>query len=568
MAGRIPERFIDELLNRVDIVDVIGRRLQLKRAGREYQARCPFHDERTPSFTVSPSKQFYHCFGCGAHGSAIGFLMAYEGLEFVDAVEALAQEAGLEVPRDALRGPRDRGFEELYEALSAARDFFRQSLPREAAARAYLEHRGVAEAIVEQFELGWAPADGAGLIGALGPGRLAAAQKTGLVARGHYGPYGKFRERLMFPIHDRRGRVIAFGGRLIGPGEPKYLNSPESPVFHKGRELYGLYQARRHAEKLKRLVVVEGYLDVLALVQYQIPEVVATLGTATSREHAETLFRCADDVVFCFDGDRAGRQAAWRALGSVLPRLKDGRQAWFLFLPEGEDPDTLVRREGAAAFRRRLEQATPLSAYFFAELGRGIQIDTLDGRARLAERARPLLAQIPDGAFRDLMYAELERRTGARSVRPPRAPAPPVSTTRTPLRRSLVREAIALLLQQPQLGARLVPPYPFAGLDRPGVDLLIALLETIRARPEIGPSALLEAYAEHPAFPHLQRLALQDRPGDAAAQAREFADAIAQLEVQARRARITALQARADRLDADELAELRQLLERVRDPAG
>ncbi|HJU09195.1 MAG TPA: DNA primase, partial [Rhodanobacteraceae bacterium] len=374
MPGLIPERFIDELLARVDIVDVVQRHVPLKRAGREWTARCPFHDERSPSFYVSPTKQFFHCFGCGAHGSAIKFLMDYEHLEFPDAVEELAQSVGLKVPRE---GGDDRPREDktdLYALLDSAARFYQNELSKSETARAYCKQRGLDAATIEHFRIGWAPGGWDGLKRALGTNdaRMKLLEQAGMLSTAERGnKYDRFRERLMFPIMDRRGRVIAFGGRVLSSEQsPKYLNSPETPLFHKGRELFAFWQVRQANTKLERLIVVEGYMDAIALHQAGITQAVATLGTATTHEHAELLFRAAPDVVFCFDGDRAGRSAAWRALESVLPRMRDGRQAFFLFLPEGEDPDTLIRLERRAGFEARVAQALPLSEYFYSELSR------------------------------------------------------------------------------------------------------------------------------------------------------------------------------------------------------
>ena len=584
MRGRIPDSFIDDLLARVDIVDVIERRVPLKKAGREWTARCPFHDERSPSFYVSPVKQFFHCFGCGAHGSAIKFLMDYERLEFLDAVEELAQTVGLKVPHEGgdARPREDRT--DLYGILDAAAAWFQRELPKSAAAQAYCRTRGLDADTVQRFRIGWAPAGWDGLLRALGttPERLALLDQAGLIASGERGKhYDRFRERLMFPILDRRGRVIAFGGRVIssanparedqeaslpahpsqqGPG-PKYLNSPETPLFHKGRELFALWQVKQANTRLTRLLVVEGYMDVIALHQHGLPTAVATLGTSTSADHAELLFRAAPDVYFCFDGDKAGRAAAWRALESVLPRLRDGRQALFLFLPEGEDPDSLVRKEGKAGFEQRLAQAMPLSEYFFEELGHDVNLVSLDGRARLAERAWPLLAKLPDGAFHDLMGQELSRRTGVQATAGA-SKFVPRALPRTVAKRSLVRGVIALLLAQPGLAEQVAPPYPFAALDKPGVGLLIELLELARARPGISTASLLEHFAERPEAAALQKLALVEFPADNDKLSEEFADALVQLARQTVAARISALTGRQAELGLSEAekAELRELL--------
>src|SRR5690606_28585527 len=344
--ARIPDAFIDDLLARTDIVEVVNARVPLKRQGKEYSARCPFHDERSPSFTVSPTKQFYHCFGCGAHGTAISFLMQYDRLEFLDAVDELARQAGMEVPRETQQRNANPDTQDLFNALEAASRFFQRHLAGSDRARAYLDARGVGEAVRAQFAIGYAPDGFSALKDALGtdPRRLQLLERGGMLSkndRGHV--YDKFRDRVMFPILDRRGRVIAFGGRVLdAPTDgrdagPKYLNSPETPLFHKGRELYGLWQVRQANPKIERLIVVEGYMDVIALFEHGVSQAVATLGTATTPDHAELLFRNAPDVYFCFDGDRAGRSAAWKAVESVLPRMREGRQAFFLFLPEGED---------------------------------------------------------------------------------------------------------------------------------------------------------------------------------------------------------------------------------------
>lgn len=568
--ARLSDAFLDDLLARSDIVEVIGARVPLKRAGREYSARCPFHDERSPSFTVSPTKQFYHCFGCGAHGTAIKFLMEYERLEFLDAVEELAKRAGIEVPREAVQRHATPDSQDLYATLDAAARFYIAQLQTSDTARAYLDRRGVDAATRARFGIGYAPDGWESLKNALGRDerQLALLERAGMLSKNDAGRvYDKFRDRVMFPIHDRRGRVIAFGGRVLEKDSgPKYLNSPETALFHKGRELYGLWQVRQAHSQIKQLVVVEGYMDVVSLFQFGVDTAVATLGTATTPDHAELLFRNAADVYFCFDGDRAGRSAAWRALESVLPRMRDGRQALFLFLPEGEDPDSIVRSEGASGFQARLNAATPLSEFFFAELSRDVNLTSLDGKARLAERAKPYLAQIPDGAFRDLMHAHLQQVTGVGNASAPPAPPPsraaPVRRSGAAPRRSVVRSAIALLLQQPALALQLQPPYLFAALRQPGIDLLGELIALAHARPGIQTSAVLEHFAERDGADALHKLALLELPGTAEGWALEFRDAIAQLERQTIAQRVVELQERQRQgsLSVAEKAELRALL--------
>jgi DNA primase len=566
--ARIPDGFIDDLLARSDIVEIIGARVPLKRQGKEYSARCPFHDERSPSFTVSPVKQFYHCFGCGAHGTALSFLMNYDRLEFLDAVEELAKRVGMEVPRDTQQRNANPETQDLYGAVEAAAKFFRKQLGSSAKAQAYLDDRDVSEAIREQFMIGYAPDGFSALKDTLGNDerRMRLLERGGLFSkneRGHV--YDKFRDRVMFPIFDRRGRVIAFGGRVLEKDDsPKYLNSPETPLFHKGRELYGLWQVRQAQQKIERLIVVEGYMDVVALFQHGVTQAVATLGTATTPDHAELLFRNAPDVYFCFDGDRAGRSAAWKAVESVLPRMKDGRQAFFLFLPEGEDPDTIVRHEGRAGFEARLRAATPLSQFFFDSLSAAdVNLATLEGKGRLAERAKPLLAQIPDGAFGDLMKQRLTELTGVGA----RASTP---DTHVPAQRanarmgaphankpSLVRSAITLLLQQPAVALAVPTSLHFASLEQPGVELLVEMIELVHQRPDISTGLILEHFGERPEAAALARLAMArgvESTAVTAADSRVFDDlemhrqtfigAISGLESQAVKQRIGALEAR------------------------
>lgn len=581
--ARIPDAFIDDLLARSDIVEIIGARVPLKRQGKEYSARCPFHDERSPSFTVSPTKQFYHCFGCGAHGTAISFLMNYDRLEFVDAVEELAKRVGMEIPRDTLQRNVNPETNDLYGAVEAAAKFFRKQLGASAKAQAYLDGRDVSEAIREQFMVGYAPDGFNALKDALGTDerRMKLLERAGLFSkneRGHV--YDKFRDRVMFPIFDRRGRVIAFGGRVLEKEDgPKYLNSPETPLFHKGRELYGLWQVRQAHNKIERLIVVEGYMDVVALFQHGVTQAVATLGTATTPDHAELLFRNAPDVYFCFDGDRAGRGAAWKAVESVLPRMKDGRQAFFLFLPEGEDPDSLVRKEGRDGFEARLRDATPLSQFFFDSLGTDVNLSTLEGKGRLAERAKPFLAQIPDGAFGDLMKQRLTELTGVGA----RASTP---ETHVPVQRanarlhgaqgnkpSLVRTAITLLLQQPSVALALPSALHFASLEQPGVDLLVEMIELVQQRPDISTGLVLEHFADRDEAAALTRLAMLRGVestavtmadsrilDDADLQRQTFLDAVSRLEAQALQQRIDGLQKRLSSLVEAERQELRELL--------
>jgi DNA primase len=525
MAGRIPQSFIDELLARVDIVDVIDARVPLKKAGREYKACCPFHGEKTPSFTVSQVKQFYHCFGCGQHGTAITFLMEYEHMEFVEAIEELARSVGLEVPRES--GPAHTGgARPEYDLLERVSGWYQEQLRSHASsARAvdYLKTRGLTGETAARYRIGYAPPGWEHLAGALHADSRMQHQllELGLTIQRDDGKsaYDRFRDRIMFPIHDRRGRTIGFGGRVLDQGTPKYMNSPESPLFHKGRELYGLYEARKSVRRLERILVVEGYMDVVMLAQYDIHYAVATLGTATTPEHLETLFRTVPEVVFCFDGDRAGREAAWRALENALPVLSDGREARFLFLPEGEDPDSLVQKTGKPAFEQLVRSATHLSEVFFDRLTAALDLDSIDGRARLVTLARPLLARLPDGMFRELMterLAELARTSVAAVTRrlglpgsAPDRPEPSRAASPAPAGggKSPVRAAISILLYQPSLAQKigdLAFPEP---VDVPGVALLQELLELLRHQPLASTGAILEHWREREEARFLARLA-------------------------------------------------------------
>lgn len=420
MAGLIPQSFIDDLLDRIDIVDVVDPRVKLKKTGKNYSACCPFHDEKTPSFTVSPDKQFYYCFGCGASGTALSFILEHDRLNFPDAVEELAKMAGVEVPREARNdSPKHKERKSLYQQLEKTDQHFRQQLrqsPAKQHAVNYLQLRGLSGEIARDFGIGYAPPGWDNLLKALGAGeenKHLLNEGGLLIERPEDGRcYDRFRNRIMFPIRDVRGRVIGFGGRVLGDDKPKYLNSPETPVFHKGRELYGLFEARQAYRQLPRLLVVEGYMDVVALAQFGIRYGVATLGTACGEDHLALAFKYTQEIVFCFDGDEAGRKAARRALENSLGAMLDGRQVKFLFLPDGEDPDTLIRQVGTEKFTRMIEMAVPLEDFLFDSVADDIDIQSMEGRARLSKRAAPLLHKLPAGVFRELMFANLAQRTG------------------------------------------------------------------------------------------------------------------------------------------------------------
>jgi DNA primase len=487
----IPNDFIQTLLSRVDIVDVIDRHVPLKKAGANYTACCPFHSEKTPSFTVSQSKQFYHCFGCGVHGTAIGFLMEYGSKSFPEAVEELARDAGLEVPRAEVR-PGEAERREIAHDLNAllltAAKFYRSQLKDAPRAIDYLKGRGLTGPIAARFGIGYAPDAWQPLAAAFEKYDDPELETAGVVIAGDGGKrYDRFRDRIMFPIHDNRGQVIGFGGRVLGDGEPKYLNSPETPLFSKGRELYGLFLARNAIRDAGKVVVVEGYMDVVALAQHGVEYAVATLGTATTPVHAQKLLRLADTVVFCFDGDLAGRKAAWRALENALPVLADGKNAVFLFLPDGEDPDDFVRKRGKAAFEAAVERAMPLSEFLLAEMSARHPPTTAEGRAALVAAARPYLAQLAAPILSALLRRRLSDLTGLPDsdlrglLQPPESPAGwarasgradddrgfprhPVPGQRNQRRApSLVRELIQGLLLQPELARTVALPQPADG---------------------------------------------------------------------------------------------------------
>lgn len=554
MAGRIPQEFIDELLQRIDIVDVIDGRVSLKKGGKDFKACCPFHEERTPSFTVSQSKQFYHCFGCGVHGTAISFLMEYAHMEFREAIEELAALAGLSVPeesQDKDHTQRSQRSQSLLQILAEAGRYFQTQLRQHAqseAAITYLKGRGLNGQIAAEFGLGFAPDAWDSLLKKLGKDEPTSKQllQAGLITQNERGKtYDRFRSRVIFPIHDHRGRVVAFGGRILGDGEPKYLNSPETPVFHKGSELYGLYKARGAVRDAGKSIVVEGYMDVLALAQYGVNNAVATLGTATSRTHLQRLFRLAPEVVFCFDGDRAGRDAAWRALETAMLEMQDGRQVSFLFLPEGDDPDSIVRKEGADAFGERVASATPLSDFFFSQLSQNIDLSRLDGRARLVELAKPQLSKLQEGAFKSLMLEQLARLSQMQSIQ--------LETTRqthrfqnqhnklTPLSASPEREtpvarAIAMLLQFPALGENLKQKMSTLEVasekvNIPGMDLLRQLSVILDENPGLTTASLLERFRETKYHARLEKLAVRDHQLESDQVLTYFEDGLLQLEI-------------------------------------
>lgn len=530
MSVKIPQEFIDNVLNRVDIVEIINSKITLKKVGQNFVANCPFHNERTPSFTVNQHKQFYYCFGCGATGSAIGFLMDYERLNFREAIEHLSRQSGLELPKES--NAEKNIYIDLhpsYEILAQADIWFRRQLrihKHAPTAINYLKTRGLTGQIAKDYGLGYAPPGWDELRQALGvdAAMLQILVQNGLLIEklGQY--HDRFRDRIMFPIRDRQGRTIGFGGRVLGEDKPKYLNSPETPLFHKGQELYGLFEARRTMHHIEQLLVVEGYMDVIALAQFNIHYAVATLGTATTIKHIEILFRICNRLIFCFDGDQAGQQAAWRAANVVLPVSGAGREIKFLLLPEGEDPDSYVRKIGTTAFEQQLSQAQPLSEVIFAHLSANLDLNSIDGKARLVEQARPVIEQIPTGIYRDLLFAHLEKLTGLSITAinstwqksKSRSHFLKIAKGKTPL--TLARRAIALILQHPPLATlALTCPTEWQSLQQHDINLLVQLINILQLQPNLTTAVLVERWRDTPEFAeinHLVQYGLQDSDAD------------------------------------------------------
>ncbi len=543
MAGMIPKEFIDDVLAYTDIVDVIDARVPLKHSGANHMACCPFHGEKTPSFSVSQSKQFYHCFGCGVSGNAINFLMAYEHSSFVEAVEELAQMAGMQVPKVAYQHETQKKQPEQFDLLTQVAKYYQYQMqhhPQSQQVKNYVQLRGLSAQVNETFALGFAPPGWDNILNVIGAGeqqKIQALFDTGMLIKrdeasaeqkqSHQSAYyDRFRERLMFPIRDRRGRTIAFGGRILGDGKPKYLNSPETALFHKGRELYGLFELKQALRKIEQIVVVEGYMDVVALAQFGVNYSVATLGTATTAEHLQKLFRLCDDVYFCFDGDRAGRDAAWRAMTNTLSEIKPGKQARFMFLPEGEDPDTIVRAGGKQAFEAEMANAMSFSKFFFDKLQQQVDMDSLDGRSKLIDLAKPYLEKIQTGSFQTLMIARLAELADidsnhlysllgirAQSIlgnvidRPKKI----VNYAVTPVRDapSPVKKAISYLLQYPHLAKNAGDPGRFQSLEVADISLFIQLLDLLHNDPQISTARILAHWQNSEFYQYLAALAIE-----------------------------------------------------------
>lgn len=567
MAGLIPQHFIDDLLARVDIVDVIDTYVPLKKAGRNHQACCPFHDEKTPSFTVSQQKQFYHCFGCGANGTAISFLMEFLHMGFVEAVEELASRAGLEVPRDVTQAIKSNSqSSELFELMEIVTSFYSRQLrkhPKADSVISYLKGRGISGEIAAEYELGFAPPGWDNLISEMGKSDEALKRllKIGVIIendRGGY--YDRFRDRLMFPIRDQRGRAIGLGGRVLDDSTPKYLNSPETPIFHKGQELYGLYQARKALKDIDSLFIVEGYMDVIALAQYGVRNVVASLGTAATPEHMEKLFRITGKLVFCFDGDNAGKKAAWRGLENSLPLLRDGRQVYFIFLPEGEDPDTFIRKNGKDAFLDSKIQI-PLSEFLFNSLLEDINLNTPEGRALMDEKTLPYLSKLPPGPLKSILVQELDKltHTGIQDIESRLGSSQQFNQRQSIKRNSNMQNKgiekiswlIRSLLHKPELALDLESTEDLAKLSSPGITFLCELLEFIRSKPNINLASILENWRDTKFEKRLHELAREDELIHEVVNTDTFLDAI-RILIEANQNKFGALKAKRNFSDLTE----------------
>jgi DNA primase len=577
-VGRIPEQFIDELISRVDIVELIDQRVPLQRAGHEHRACCPFHDEKTPSFYVSPGKQFYHCFGCGAHGTAVGFLMNYDNLAFVEAIEMLAGRAGMQIPRDETGSARPAANHQgLHDLLGKAKAYFQQQLkshPDANEAISYLKNRGMDGKTAVEFGVGFAPDGWNNLSAALGSDAQTTKQlvDTGmLIEKDEGGHYDRFRARIMFPIEDYRGKLVGFGGRIIGKGEPKYLNSPETVLFHKSSELYGLNQGRRDIGLAAETIVVEGYMDVIGLAQNGFKNTVATMGTATTPNHLQRLFRAAPSIVFCFDGDRAGRKAAWKAMETALPLLTDDKQVGFLMLPQGEDPDSLVRKERSEAFQQRLKQAQPLPEFLFENLSEPLDLSRLDHRAQLADKARPLLNNLPAGTFRQLMINQLTQLVGVSenelslSASKPSVASKPKGPANRPDTLSPVAQVISFLVQQPSLlsgNEETLSAVPNDETVLKGSGLLHKLGQAIGANAVINTAQLLERMRQSEHHVALEKLAMQGHMIDDESKPAYFKDCLQQLTDKNRQHQISELlqKSRVSKLLDSENSLLMELL--------
>jgi len=576
VKGRIPQAFLDDVLARTDLVELIDARVPLKKSGHNYSACCPFHNEKTPSFNVNQDKQFFHCFGCGISGNAISFLMEYDRLEFLDAVDDLASTLGLEIPREAGRAEVP-GSSDLYDLMAEASQYYQQLLKKKAddgKAIAYLQKRGLSGEVARDFGLGYAMDKWDGLLNALG-GNTDRQNKlidTGMLIKKDSGKcYDRFRDRVMFPIRDRRGKVIAFGGRIIDQGEPKYLNSPETPIFHKGRELYGLFEARQANRKLQNILIVEGYMDVVALAQFDIRNAVATLGTATNEFHLQQLFKVVNELIFCFDGDKAGLAAAWKALEIALPLIRGDRLVRFMFLPEGEDPDTMVRAIGKDDFIEQQLQAMPLSQFMFEHLAKDSNLATADGRSSYVARVKKYLEKVSDPILKELLITELgtrvklstEQLSSAMNINTSAPSRMAQKSSGKPKTITPMRMVIGLLVQNPKLAKQVTDSLWLEQVTQPGAPLLKAMLEMLHKNPHLTTGALIENWRGTDEHQQLMTLATWEHLiTDADNVVTTFCDAIEKLFTEIKHIRLSELISRQKQhlLSKNEKLELKQLL--------
>lgn len=583
MAGLIPQHFIDDLIARTDIVDLIDGRVKLKKAGKSYVACCPFHGEKSPSFHVSQDKQFYHCFGCGASGNVISFLMEYDRLDFPDAIDELAGIYNLDVPREdsgsEKKSARQYSIDkqkklDYYELMAQVARYYCQQLQDNKNSEqviGYLKQRGLSGAIAQRFGIGYSPDDWQQVKDKFGRGLERETQllDTGVLIKSEKGRiYDRFRHRVMFPIRDRRGRVVGFGGRVLDDSTPKYLNSPETPIFHKGSELYGFYEAKQANRELPRLLVVEGYMDVVALAQNGISWAVASLGTSTTSEQIQLMFRNTSEIICCYDGDRAGRDAAWRTLQNSLPQLQDGRQIKFMFLPDGEDPDSMVRELGEKKFTALVNQAVPLSQFLFDNLLSQVEMDSEDGRSKLAKLALPLVSSIADGVFQQMMKEKLAKYLGIEPDSlnrfithedPPQARQLRKKAHRGPI----VRQAIGLLIQHPELVKSIASIPELSQIKIKGTPLLQTLINQVRQQPEVTSAQLLERWRDTPEYPALLKLAAWQHDVESDNLQQQFIDTVIQIINKHLELRLEQLahKSRVDRLTSEERQEYAQLIQ-------
>lgn len=582
MAGRIPRQFIDDLLARADIVELVDSRVPLKKAGKNYQACCPFHNEKSPSFTVSHDKQFYHCFGCGEHGNAISFLMEFDRLDFVDAVEELASHCGVEVVREennaspAEQQRQQKIYQQKqddYELMSQISQFYQQQLKvavDKKTAVDYLKGRGLSGEVVKRFGIGYISDAWDGMIKVFSANGQANQQLVdlGMAIQGDKNrPYDRFRGRIMFPISDKRGRVIGFGGRVLGDEKPKYLNSPETRIYHKGQELYGLFEAKQANKNLERLVVVEGYMDVVALAQHGVSYAVASLGTATTSEQLQTMFRTVKEVICCYDGDRAGRDAAWRAMENALPLIRDGFSLKFVFVPDGEDPDSLIRKKGQQAFEKILAEAMPLSQFLFDKFLEDNPVKTSEEKVTLIDKLQPYIVKLPDSMLKNTIVEEMASHFGVSSEKRllelQKINATSIQkVARKNTKITPVRLAIALLLEHPHIVKELSDISVLEPLNIPGVDLLIQLLRLCKQSPEIKTPQLLEYFRDTAQGKQLAKLMCWQHHVEADAAADVFLDSIEKLlnDFVEQRTEILLQKARVKQITAQERQELQAIL--------